>query len=62
MRHVEWMEEDERGQRQYDGMIGGIAVYYNPKLDPGVVEFRNRDGELLGVIHNVKQIDTSGRR
>lgn len=61
MRHAEWMEESE-SDRKYDGMIGGIAVYFNPKLDPGVVEFRDRDGKLLGVIHNVKQIDSSGRR
>jgi hypothetical protein len=62
MRHEAWMEEDERDERRYDGMIGGIAIYVNPKLAPGTVELRNLDGETIGVIHNVKQIDTCGRR
>lgn len=47
--------------REYCGMYGGIAVYSNRNLPPGVVQLRNPDGEVLATIHNVKQIDSRGR-
>jgi hypothetical protein len=56
------VQSEDRDGRQYNGMIGGIAIYYNPNIAPGTVEFRNANGELIGLIHNVKQIDTSGRQ
>lgn len=48
-------------EREYLTMFGGIAVYCNPALLPGTVQFRNADGEVIGTILNVKQIDTGGR-
>lgn len=50
------MEEDERGGRRYQAMYGGIAIYLDSSLDPGTVEFRNKDGEIIGRIVGVKQI------
>lgn len=48
-------------ERDYLGMYGGIAIYCNPNLAPGVVQLRNPDGEILATIHNVKQVDSRGR-
>lgn len=60
MRHATWMEEDERDGRRYQTMYGGIAIYLDRSLDPGTVEFRNKDGEVIGRIVGVKQIDVRG--
>ena len=48
-------------ERRYEGMVGGIAIYYDHSLPTGVVVFRDRDGEVIGTIRNVKQIDTTGQ-
>lgn len=54
-----WVPKDR--PRKYLGMYGGIAVYQNECLSPGVVQLRNPDGEILATINNVKQIDSRGR-
>lgn len=56
-----WAETPPDSDRKYLGMYGGIAVYQNECLSPGVVQLRNPDGEILATIHNVKQIDSRGR-
>jgi hypothetical protein len=48
-------------EREYQTMFGGVAVYFNPTLAPGTIQFRNRDGEIVGTIFNIKQIDLAGR-
>lgn len=55
------IDHDSIDAREYQGMIGGIALYFNPTVPAGIVQLRNQDGEVIGTILNVKQIDTSGR-
>lgn len=59
MRAEPWMDEPE-DSRRYQMMYGGIAVYTDSSLPPGTVQLRNRDGEIVATILNIKQIDVRG--
>lgn len=59
-RLVNIMDTDPEQERVYEGMVGGIAVYFRDGIPPGTIVFRDRDGVVIGVIREVKQIDTGG--
>ena len=38
------------------GGFAGIAIYVNPNMSPGTVEFRDYNGETLGWIFNIGEV------